>query len=319
MEFRQARSTKQALDWLAECESSAQVIAGGTDVMMQHARGDVTAETFVHIEGVPELSGADLLASAGGPTADLKAGENRSAAAERAAADRAAASRFGALVTHRWLATDPRVRWLHPALGEAAGTVGGWQTQSVGTLGGNICNASPAADTVPPLLVADAVVELQSAHGMRRIPLTDFFLGRRATARSPDELVTAIEAQPVGRNAAEVYLKAGRRGAMVVAVVGLAVRLTFDTTGRRVTEARVALCSVAPTPVRARATERALVDGGGRADSVKLAGQELLAEIAPIDDARGSAAYRRMILPGLLERAVATCWSRVLATKARPA
>ena len=288
MEFRRASSTEQVLAWLSERGDAARVIAGGTDVMMQYARGELDAELFVHIEGLSGLSGVGRTRTAGDSDT----------------------SRFGALITHRTLATDRQVRSRHPALSDAAATVGGWQTQAVGTLGGNVCNASPAADTAAPLLAADAVVELRSLTGIRRVELADFFLGRRAIDRRPDELVTAIEAQPLGQSEAEVYLKAGRRGAMVVAVVGLAVRLLFDVTGRQVRAARVALCSVAPMPVRARATEKALVDGDATGDAVRQAGLELLAEVAPIDDARGSAAYRRMVLPGLLERAVSICWSR---------
>lgn len=293
MEFRRASDTEQALALLAQRgDYSARLIAGGTDVMMQYARGEVTPAMFVHIEEVRALANVAVRAGA--------------------------ASRFGTLVTHRKLATDPVIQRLHPALSAAAATVGGWQTQAVGTLGGNICNASPAADTAAPLLAADAVVELASASSTRRVPLSDFFQGRRAIDRRPDELVTAIEAQPIGPNAAEVYIKAGRRGAMVVAVVGLAVRLLFDADGRHVTQARVALCSVAPTPIRAHATERVLAEGGARGDSVAQAGQALLAEVAPIDDARGTAAYRQMILPGLLKRAVACCWSRASAGEERP-
>lgn len=294
MEFRRARSTEQALTWLSETGDSARVIAGGTDVMMQHARGELDAEVFVHIEGLSGLAGAKLGSIAG----------------ERDA------SRFGALITHRQLATDPQVRSRHPGLSEAAATVGGWQTQAVGTLGGNVCNASPAADTAAPLLAAEAFVELRSLAGTRRVALADFFLGRRAVDRRPDELVTAIDARPLGENEAEVYLKVGRRGAMVVAVVGIAVRLLFDAQGHQVRQARVALCSVAPMPVRAPATENALVAGNTTGDAVRQAGLELLAEVTPIDDARGSAAYRRMILPGLLERAVSICCSRAQAQKA---
>lgn len=285
MEFRRAASVDQALAWLSEHGESARVIAGGTDAMMQVARGEIAPAVLVHIEGVRSLAAVD------GQSAPQEAGM----------------SRLGALVPHRTLGSDPAIRRRHPALSEAAATVGGWQTQAVGTLGGNICNASPAADTAAPLLVADAVVELRSSTGSRRVPMADFFLGRRAIDRRPDELVTAIEAEPLGPNAAEVYLKVGRRGAMVVAVVGLAVRLQFDPQGERVTQARVALCSVAPTPVRARAAERILAEGGALPDAVSEAGQALLAEVAPIDDARGTAAYRRMVLPGLLGRAVACC------------
>ncbi len=285
MEFRRAARVDQALAWLSEYGESARVIAGGTDVMMQVARGEISPAMLVHIEGVRSLAASD----------------------SRAGEEGGGMSRLPALVTHRALASDPSIKRLHPALSEAAATVGGWQTQAVGTLGGNICNASPAADTAAPLLVADAIVELRSMAGCRRVPLADFFLGRRAIDRRPDELVTAIEAAPLGPNAGEVYLKAGRRGAMVVAVVGLAVRLQFDPPGERVTQARVALCSVAPTPVRASATERILAEGGRLSDAVAEAGQALLAEVAPIDDARGTAAYRRMVLPGLLARAVACC------------
>lgn len=294
MEFRRAASVDQALAWLSERGESAQVIAGGTDVMMQVARGEIAPAALVHIEGVRSL------ATVGAPPGARRA-------AGQPAPQVNGTIRLGALVTHRTLADDQAIRRRLPALCEAAATVGGWQTQAVGTLAGNICNASPAADTAAPLLAADAIVELLSTSGSRRVPLAEFFLGRRTVDRRPDELVTAIEAEPLGPNAAEVYLKAGRRGAMVVAVVGLALRLQFDATGERVTRARVALCSVAPTPVRAPATERILVEGGAGPDAVTEAGRALLTEVAPIDDARGTAAYRRMVLPALLARAVACC------------
>jgi carbon-monoxide dehydrogenase medium subunit len=281
MEFRRATSEEQILGWLAELGDSARIIAGGTDVMMQYARGELSPAVFVHIEGARELAGV-----ASAPV-----------------------SRFGALVTHRHLATDPLLRDRHPALADAAATVGGWQTQAVGTLGGNICNASPAADTAAPLLTADAVVELRSAHSARRVPLQLFFLGRRSIDRRPDELVTAIQAEPISENAVEAYVKVGRRGAMVVAVAGLAARLQFNDDGR-VTHARLALCSMAQTPVRAHFAERILSAGGASAEAVRDAADAMLEEASPIDDARATAAYRRMVLVGLLDRAIATCRSR---------
>jgi aerobic carbon-monoxide dehydrogenase medium subunit len=285
VEFTRATSEEHAVAWLATRGDATCVLAGGTDVMMQYARGELTPDCFLHIGGIEPLAAA----------APGKAN--------------GASSRFGTLVTHRFLARDPLVRRRHPALAEAAATVGGWQTQAVGTLGGNLCNASPAADTAPPLLAADAVVELTSASGTRRLPLRDFFTGRRTVDRRPDELLTAIEAVPAGQGAGEVYLKVGRRGAMVVAVAGLAMRLTFDGQ-HRVRDARLALCSVAPTPARAPETERILMQGGATAEAVREAAVALQREIAPIDDARATAAYRRLILRGLLERAVACCRAR---------
>lgn len=281
MEFRHATSADQALAWLAEDGDAARVLAGGTDVMPQYARGEIKAASFVHIGGLDSLAAIGV----------------------------ARQTRIGALVTHRRLATDRHVRDRHPALAEAAATVGGWQTQTVGTVGGNLCNASPAADTAAPLLVCDAVVELASSRATRAVPLADFFTGRRAVDRHPDELVVAIEAAPLERDCGEVYLKVGRRGAMVVAVVGLALRLRFDSQDR-ITRARLALCSVAATPVRAYDTERALVEGGGTPEAITDAADLLQHEIDPVDDARGSAAYRRLVLRGLLERAVSACRSR---------
>jgi aerobic carbon-monoxide dehydrogenase medium subunit len=275
--------------WLAGQGGGTCVVAGGTDVMMQYARGELAPATFLYIGALE-------------PLATVRHGP---------------ASRFGTLVTHRLLATDPRVRRRHPALAEAAATVGGWQTQSVGTLGGNLCNASPAADTAAPLLIADGLVELTSVQGTRRLPIQDFFLGRRKVDRRPDELLSAIEAVPVGPAAGEVYLKVGRRGAMVVAVAGLALRLTFDGPDR-VSDARLALCSVAPTPVRAPEAERILTHGGATTDAIRQAAEAVQREICPIDDGRATAAYRRLVLRGLLERAVACCRSRALRGEGEP-
>lgn len=281
MEFRAARSMDEALACLADVGDEAQIVAGGTDVMIQHMRHEIDPSVLLHIG---RLNGLDGIAENG-------------------------ALSFGALTTHRDLATDPLVVAALPALADAASTVGGWQTQEVGTLGGNLCNASPAADTVPPLLVADAHAELRSATGTRRLSLDEFLLGRRKTARLPDELLTSITATPLGDRSGEVYVKLGRRSAMEVAVVGLAVRLVFDAAGT-VTSARIAACSVAPRPYRATGAERVLA--GSRLDDEALAeaGRALVDSAAPIDDARASADYRLRVLPGLLARAVVTCRHR---------
>ncbi|MDA8311850.1 MAG: FAD binding domain-containing protein, partial [Actinomycetota bacterium] len=286
---RSACSTEEAVTWLAELGADGCVLAGGTDVMMQYARHELGPAAFVHIERIEELAGVG----------------------------RDGVVRIGALVTHRRLAEDAALRTSNPALADAAATVGGWQTQSVGTLGGNLCNGSPAADSAPPLLVADATVELQSRAGIRRVPLEEFFLGRRRVDRRPEELLTAVEVEPLGSRQAEVYLKVGRRGAMVVAVVGLAARLSFDARGA-IAAARVALCSAAPTPLRVRSVEQALVGldaalpGWQDATSPSLRDgiDALMHAVSPIGDLRSSEAYRRAVLPGLLARAIEICRAR---------
>lgn len=278
MEFRRVRTVDEAIDALGELGSEARVLAGGTDVMVQYLRGEIAPGALLHIERIPGLGGVA----------------------------RNGRTRLGPLVTHRNLGNDPSIVAAHPALAAAARTVGGWQTQAVGTVGGNLCNASPAADTAPALLIADAAVTLLSRRGERQVALRDFFLGRRQTVLAPDELLVDIHLEPLPAGAGEVYLKLGRRGAMEVALVGLAVRLAFDA-GGTVTDARVATCSMAPTPRRMPEAEEALTGSRLEAAALDTAGEALRIAAAPIDDARASAAYRVRTLRGLLERAAASC------------
>lgn len=284
MRFRRAETIEEALDSLAALGDDAHVLAGGTDLMVQYLRGELAPDTLVHIQRIESLG---------------RITEN-------------GALSVGALVTHRKLAVDPAIRRLLPGLAEAAATVGGRQTQEVGTIGGNVCNASPAADTVPPLLVAGATVHLASSSGERALPLDDFLLGRRHTARRPDELVTSFEMDLPAPRSGEVYLKVGPRGGMEVALVGLAARLSFDPDGETVAEARIAATAVAPHPFRAVAAETVLAGRRLEAGAIADAGR-LLAEAAdPIDDQRATATYRRRVLAPLLARAVDLCRRRAL-------
>jgi carbon-monoxide dehydrogenase medium subunit len=276
VDFVSVTSVTEAVAHLAEHGDSSQVLAGGTDVMIQQMRREITPLRLLHVGGITDL---------GGITTN-------------------GVIRIGPLTTHRSLATDPTILRAAPALASAAATVGGWQTQAVGTIGGNVCNASPAADTVPPLLVAGASFELSSATGSRTVAGDDFFIERRLTARRPDELLTAITFDPPPERTGESYLKVGRRSAMEVAIVGVAVRLTLDVDGT-VERARVAACSVAPRPFRVTAAEAALQGSRLEPEAVEQAGADLVAAASPIDDTRATASYRLRILPGVLARCVA--------------
>ena len=278
MQFCRATTLDEALRARREWGDDGQLLAGGTDVMVQFLHGEISPGALIHIEAIESLSAL----SVNGRTS------------------------LGALTTHRTIATTASLRARHPALAAAAATVGGWQTQVKGTIGGNICNASPAADTVPALLVGDAHVTLTSAAGERRLPLGDFILDRRSTALAADELLTSVDLEPVPDGSAEVYLKLGRRGAMEVALVGLAVRLGFAENGS-VGDARVALCSVGPVPRRVPDAEAALVGSTLTTEALDESGAALLCAATPIDDARSSANYRRRTLRGLLERAARHC------------
>ena len=278
MEFCRATTLEAAFAARAEWGADGRILAGGTDVMVQYLHGEITPKALIHIEGIDSMS----TVTTNGRT------------------------KLGALTTHRTLGRTATLIVRHPALAAAAETVGGWQTQVKGTIGGNLCNASPAADTLPPLLVADAYVTLACSSGERRLPVHEFILDRRTTALAPNELLTSVDLEPLPDGSAEVYVKLGRRGAMEVALVGLAVRLGFSDDGV-VDAARIAFCSVGPAPRRAFDAEAALVGSKLDAGALDAAGAALTAAATPIDDARATASYRRRTLRGLLERAARHC------------
>lgn len=282
MQFRRAQTMDEALEHLGEWGSEAEILAGGTDVMPQYLRGEITPGALIHIEGITELSSVRQ----NGRTA------------------------IGSLVTHRSVATSPDLARAHPGLVAAAKLVGGWQTQAVGTVGGNVCNASPAADAAAPLLVADAQVTLTSRSGERRMPLSEFFIDRRRTAIEPQELLTEISLEPLPDGAGEAYIKLSRRGAMEVALVGIAVRLGFLADGS-VETASVAISSVAPTPRRVPDAESLLIGSKLESEALEAAGVALRSASSAIDDARASASYRTRTLEGLLGRAARQCYEMV--------
>ncbi len=173
----------------------------------------------------------------------------------------------------------------------AAREVGGVQIQNAGTICGNICNASPAADGVPALLALEARVELASARGTSVLPLEDFILGNRRTQRAPDQLVTAlIVPKPSGR-AASHFLKLGARRYLVISIVMAAAKIEVDASNR-VTRACVAVGACSPVARRLAKLESALVGRSADASLGDLVKADHLAPLAPIDDVRGSREYR---------------------------
>ena len=197
--------------------------------------------------------------------------------------------RLGAGVTYAELLRPPLAEAL-PALAQASRTVGSPQIRNRGTIGGNLATASPAGDALPPLLVEGAVVEVGSARGVRTLPLTEFLVGPKRSALEPDELVLAVRVAPGGQP--QTFMKVGPRNAMVIAVCSLA--LVAD---RERGELRAAYGSAGPVPglVTVPITER-----DAFADTVAAAA-------SPIDDVRGTAAYRRHALRVLAARALDRC------------
>jgi xanthine dehydrogenase small subunit len=195
---------------------------------------------------------------------------------------------IGALATYTQIIKSRHVRAQVPMLVEAAHQIGGVQIQNRGTIGGNIANGSPAGDTLPVLAALDAVVVLRSAAGERRIPFAEFYTGYRASVRRSDELIVAVEIPPVAGK--QWFRKVGTRAAQAISKVVMAAV--------RAERPRIAIGSVGPTVVRVRRTEEALAAGASADAAVGV----LESEIAPIDDVRSTAEYRRTVAGNLVRR-----------------
>lgn len=189
------------------------------------------------------------------------------------------------------------------ALRAAARTIGGRQIQNRGTLVGNVCNASPAADALPNLLALDASMELASVRGRRIVPAAEFVTGNRRTVRAPDELVTAILVPDPGA-ARSVFGKLGSRAYLVISIASVSASITTDDTGG-VIAARIAVGACSEVPVRLRALEADLIGRPARPGLEGALTTEHIGMLKPIDDIRGSADYRREAAGVLVRRAIA--------------
>ncbi|MEO8510850.1 MAG: xanthine dehydrogenase family protein subunit M [Chloroflexota bacterium] len=210
---------------------------------------------------------------------------------------------LGALTTYSDLRASRLVAAVLPALAEAAATIGAAQIQNRGTIGGNIANASPAGDTLPLLLATDAEIVLGGPRGERTVAASDFFTAYRRTARAEDELVLRVRIPLPGGRAVR-FRKVGTRRAQAISKVVMALAWRADAGTWR--DVRVAIGSVAATPVRAPATEAALEGMDASADVADRASAALGAEIHPIDDVRSTADYRRAVATRVLHRLIRT-------------
>lgn len=275
MQFLAPDTVEEALGLLSGRGKGLRVLAGGTDVMIQRMTGQLPrSESLLYIGGLADLRGISLSDGT---------------------------IRIGALTSHRDLRCNPIIKVPLPSFAEAAATVGGWQTQAVGTIGGNLCNASPAADLAPPVLVAGATMVVSAPDGPKRIPADRFFVDRRRTALPEGQILLELEVPAPPADTWESYLKVGRRGAMEVALVGLAAR--FSVAGNRIGTARLAVCSVAPTPLRLHHAEEALAGSTLEEEAVGAAARRAVEQVDPIDDQRATATYRSMLVGRLIRKA----------------
>jgi carbon-monoxide dehydrogenase medium subunit len=282
-EYHEPASLHEAVEMGARFGADGRFLAGGTDLIIQIHRGKVAPRHVVSLHRVPGLDG---IAVNGAVT-------------------------LGALVTHRALERHPAFQEGLRGLVEGAEVIGGHQVRNVATVGGNIVNASPAADVVPVLLALGAAVTCASPGGERTLPLDAFLLGPGQTARRPDELLTTVRFPAPAERSATAFLKAGRRKAMEISVVCVAARVTLDRALERCLDARIVLGAVAPTAWRARSAEEALAGRAPADEALREAGRLAAAGCRPISDVRASARYRRHLVEMLVPRALARCLARI--------
>ena len=260
---------------LIQSDPGAKILAGGTDLLVQFRAGLRQPTAFVDVKRIPDL--VDVTIDASG----LRLGAAASAATINEHAD---------------------VKRLWPGLAEAVHLIGSTQIQGRGTVGGNICNASPAADTTCALVVNRAVCVIAGPNGQRTVPVEQFVVAPGRTALDANELLVAITVPRPAARTADAYLRLIPRSEMDIAVAGAAVSVTLDA-GGTCTAARVAVGAVAPTALLVPAAAEALV--GSKLDEPALlaAAEAASAAAKPIDDKRGTAAYRRTVAGVLTRRA----------------
>ena len=271
------KSVKEALSLLSEYGQKARVISGGTDLLMQMKHREVLPEYVISIGGIAELSFI---------TYDETKGLN-----------------IGVLTNVADIANSPLVKRKFSILAQAAGMLGTPTIRNQATLGGNLCNAAPSADTAPSLMVLGAMAKIVGAASEKIIPLENFFTGPGQTILEHGHLLTEIQIPNLSPHSGGAYLKQTRRQGADLAVVGVAALVVMD--GEIVRDVKIVLGAVAPTPIRAKRAEAIL--RGHRIDDKRLeeSSQAAMHEAKPIDDVRGSADYRRTLVAVLVKRAVA--------------
>jgi carbon-monoxide dehydrogenase medium subunit len=262
----------EAVKLLAKYGDRATVLAGGTDLVPRINYYELKPDVLLHIGGLS----LDYIKEEKGKLV------------------------IGAATSTAKLASDALVAEKANALAEGAKLSGSVATRNAATIGGNLANASPAADLATPLLVMDAELHLTGAGGKRTVAIQDFFTGSGETVLEPDELVIEIHVPPI--KGKTVFLKLGRRKAMTLSVVNVAVHLHMAE--KKCNEARIALGAMAPTPVRCLKAEEMLKDKALDATLIADCAAKAVAESNPIDDQRATAWYRRKAGTALVERAL---------------
>lgn len=285
-----ARDSAHAVALLAEHGSSAKVLAGGTDLLVELKSASRVPRLVIDVSRAADLKGIEVTDQG---------------------------LRIGALVTHTEIMRSHVIRDLFPALADAAHSIGAVQTRNLGTLGGNLVTCVPSMDSGPALVALDAIATVAGPGGRRRVALTGFFVGPRKSALAPEDLLVdiVIPAESLGKPAD--FQKFGLRKGQALALVNAAASLWVDWERNACVAPRIALGAVAPTVIRARAAEAYLEGRAASPEAFTEAARIAVAEARPISDFRASADYRRDLIAVLTRRALANAYARATAKRKR--
>jgi carbon-monoxide dehydrogenase medium subunit len=276
--YAAAASVDEAVSLLSAGGERARVLAGGTDIIVQLREGMREADLVVDVKKIPELT--QLVFD---PQRGLK---------------------LGAAVPCYRLYGDPQVSAAYAGLTDAAHIIGGWQIQSRASIGGNLCNSSPAADSIPALIAYNAVCHIAGPGGSRHVPVEQFCTGPGRNCLARGEFLVSLELPPQPRHSGAHYLRFIPRNEMDIAVVGAGAWVVLDAAGKTIEQARIGLAAVAPTPLFAAAASQLLVGRPVTAESFQQAAEAARKIARPIADRRGTAEYRQHLVGVLVVRAL---------------
>jgi len=282
-EFMEPTSLTEALGILAATKHKTALLAGGTDLLRNLKHGQVKPHLVVSLARVPELDGIR----------EVHGGLE-----------------IGALTTMSALAGDERVKALYPCLAEAAAQVGSPQVRNRATIGGNLCNASPCADTAGPVHVFNATALIKNAAGERRVPVAEFMTGPGQTVLAAGEVLVSLTLPRPAARTGSSFISLGHRKALEITVVSATARLTLRASSDEIEEVRVCLGSVAPTPMLSHSVEQSLLGRTPLAADIAAAARAAAAEASPIDDLRAGADYRRAMVEVLVSRVLNSAGER---------
>jgi len=279
-DYKAPRTLREAISLLAKANGQARILAGGTDLIDQLRTRRRTAGLIIDGKTIPDLNRLDYAARRG--------------------------LRVGAGVSCTSVGNFPAVKERYHAIQESCLLIGSVQIQNRAAVGGNFCNAAPSADTVPSFIVLGAKCVIAGPKGKREVLAEEFFAGPGRTVMAPDELLVEIVVPPPPKNSASHYLRFIPRAEMDIAVAGVASYVQLSPDGRCIA-ARIALASVAPTPVRAKEAEAVLIGKKITEKEIQEAGEKAVLAANPIDDVRGSIWYRKELVKVLTRRTLGEC------------